>query len=530
MAILAVGTTAGALVLFGTAAGGEEGTYEVRAIFDNGGFLVTGEEVRVAGAKVGSISEVGVTNADEAATADGSPSPGKAVVVLSIDDPAFHDFRQDASCFIRPQSLLGEKFVECQPTEPRAAGTEAPPELEEVPDGEPGAGQRLLPLENNGKAVDIDLVNNIMREPYPDRFRLILNDLGAGLAARGDDLEAVIERSNPALQQTDEVLAILAKQNKELKTLARDGDQALQPLAAKRDSIGRFINAAATTAAATAERRADLEAQFQKLPGFLRELRLTMEELDDFNESSTPVLADLSDASEDLTRINVALGPFADAGTISLKSLGTAADAAGPDLVASQPVLKDIEALAKNAGPVATTLAKLLKSLRERGAYKSLTHVLYNLGGAINGYDSYGHFLRAVLPINNCVDYETVSHEAGCTSSFEAQPNKARVAPKGQRELALAKRSQKLGDEAGTGSGEAGSSSGAGIQLPFLDVEIPLPGEPEPDPEPEPTDPAPDPAPQPESAADSAAASKRSTQLLLDYLFGPQTSASGGKR
>ena len=212
-----------------------------------------------------------------------------------------------------------------------------------------------------------------MREPYPDRFRLILNDLGAGLAARGDDLEAVIERSNPALQQTDEVLAILAKQNKELKTLARDGDQALQPLAAKRDSIGRFINAAATTAAATAERRADLEAQFQKLPGFLRELRLTMEELDDFNESSTPVLSDLSDASEDLTRINVALGPFADAGTISLKSLGTAADAAGPDLVASQPVLKDIEALAKNAGPVAKTLAKPAQEPARARGYKSLT-------------------------------------------------------------------------------------------------------------------------------------------------------------
>ena len=138
VAILAVGTAAGALVLFGTAAGGEEGTYEVRAIFDNGGFLVTGEEVRVAGAKVGSISEVGVTNADEAATVDGSPSPGKAVVVLSIDDPAFQDFRQDASCFIRPQSLLGEKFVECQPTEPRAPGTEPPPELEESRMASPG--------------------------------------------------------------------------------------------------------------------------------------------------------------------------------------------------------------------------------------------------------------------------------------------------------------------------------------------------------------------------------------------------------
>ena len=84
-------------------------------------------------------------------------------MVLQIDDPAFQDFREDASCLIRPQSLIGEKFVECEPTEPRAPGTEPPPELEQIPDGEPGEGQYLLPLERNGKAVDLDLVNNIMR-------------------------------------------------------------------------------------------------------------------------------------------------------------------------------------------------------------------------------------------------------------------------------------------------------------------------------------------------------------------------------
>ncbi len=333
-AIFALGVTVVALALFGSAAGGEEGTYEVRAIFDNGGFLVVDEEVRIAGAKVGRISEVEVTGADEAVNADGSPEPGKAVVVLQIDDPAFQDFREDASCFIRPQSLLGEKFVECRLTEPRAAGTEPPPELEEIPEGEPGAGQHLLPLDNNGKAVDVDLINNIMREPYPDRFRLILNDLGASLAARGDDLDAVIRRANPALKRTDQVLAILRKQNKGLERLARDGDEVLQPLAAKREHIGNFINEAAVTASATAERRADLEAQFQKLPGFLRELRATMIELNDFNLASTPVLSDLSDAAPDLTRINTALGPFADAGTVSFKSLGKAAEEAGPDLVA----------------------------------------------------------------------------------------------------------------------------------------------------------------------------------------------------
>ena len=36
------------------------------------------------------------------------------------------------------------------------------------------ASIRFLPLEANGKSVDLDLVNNIMRRPYRERLRLIV--------------------------------------------------------------------------------------------------------------------------------------------------------------------------------------------------------------------------------------------------------------------------------------------------------------------------------------------------------------------
>ncbi len=232
LAAIAVAVIAAAAILLtGSAAGGEDDLYEVRAIFDSAGFLVEGEEVRVAGANVGVISDVTVTGNEEPALEDGEPDPGKAAVVLRIDDPAFQDFRADASCLIRPQSLIGEKFVECEPTQPRSADSPAPPALEPIGDDEIGAGQYLLPLERNGKAVDLDLLNNIMEEPYPDRFRLILNELGAGFAARGDELGEIIERANPALRETNEVLAILARQNRVLAQLASDSDAVIGALA-----------------------------------------------------------------------------------------------------------------------------------------------------------------------------------------------------------------------------------------------------------------------------------------------------------
>jgi ABC-type transporter Mla subunit MlaD len=102
--------------------------YRVRAIFDNAGFVIAGEDVKIAGVKVGKIVDLDVTE------------DFKAAVVLEITEPGYQDFRRDASCIVRPQSLIGERFVECKPTQPRSAGTPPPPELAEVD------GERLLPV------------------------------------------------------------------------------------------------------------------------------------------------------------------------------------------------------------------------------------------------------------------------------------------------------------------------------------------------------------------------------------------------
>jgi phospholipid/cholesterol/gamma-HCH transport system substrate-binding protein len=416
--ILALVTALAAILAGGAIAGDGDGDgYEVRAIFDNAAFLVPGEEVRIAGAKVGVVSEVDVTGEDEAAHADGSPDPGKAVVVLRIDDEGFQDFRSDASCLIRPQSLIGEKFVECQATQPRAAGSVAAPPLEQVPDGEPGEGQHFLPLEQNGKAVDLDLVNNIMREPYPDRFRLILNDLGAGLAARGEELAEIVERSNPALQQTNRVLAILARQNRALSRLSSDSDAVLSALARDRQSIVGFINNATIAGEATAERRTELEESFQKLPGFLEELRSTMTELEGFADSATPVFSDLGAAAPSLTRASRALGPFSSAGIRAFDTLGDAADEAGAPLVASDPVIRQVRNLARDSKRPTKDLARTFTTLRKTNGFDYLMQTLFGASAAVNAFDSFGHFVRALVPENNCFDY-TSRPQAGCNANF----------------------------------------------------------------------------------------------------------------
>jgi ABC-type transporter Mla subunit MlaD len=466
-----------ALVFFGQAAGGSDGGYEVRAIFDNGGFLVPGENVRVAGANVGSVDSVGVTKpgdwANRSCLTPGTPAsecdaPGKAVVVMKITNPGFENFLQDASCLIRPQSLLGEKYINCDPTQPRAPGAQAPPPLAVVPDGQPGAGQHFLPLENNGKEVDIDLVNNIMREPYADRFRLILNDLGAGLAARGKTLDAIIKRADPALRQTDRVLAELAAENKTLSRLAADSDTDLAGLARERQHITGFINNANTAGQATAEKSQALEAGLQKFPGAMRALRRTVTKLKDFSDKATPVFSEFRTGAPAIARATEALGPFAKAATPSLTSLGNAAAKSQEPLVKSTPIIRKIKKFADEAAPGAKSLTKLLASLRTTQGYKQFTKFLFNTTGGINGYDKFGHFLRATVILTSCAQTLAVT-EPFCNSHWGFNPasGKAKMST-AQQYQELLKRARK--GKAALASGQTGgtsptSSATAGVPL-----------------------------------------------------------------
>ena len=420
LATAAVAALAVPLFVVATAGGDDGGgPYEVRAIFDNGSFVVNDEDVRVAGANVGSVKSVDVSMPGEIVSLKGDPHavPGKAVVVLEITDAGFQDFRQDASCLIRPQSLIGERYVDCRPTEPRAPGSEPPPPLRQIEDGQPGEGQHLLPLENNGKTVDLDLVQNIQRLPYAERFRLILNDLGAAVAARGTDLKEIVRKANPALRETDEVLKILAEQNRQLAQLARDSDVILEPLARERTRLSGFIRGAGETASATAERSADLEQNLAKLPATLREVRLTMGDLGAFSDAARPVFKVLGDNAPAITRATVDLGPFSKATTVSLRSLGDAAEASGPNLRKADFIVRKLRALAFTAERPVTNLSRLTGSLREQGAFESLLRLIYNTAGSMNGFDRFGHFLRINILVSSCIQYQTFPL-SGCVANF----------------------------------------------------------------------------------------------------------------
>jgi ABC-type transporter Mla subunit MlaD len=372
--------------------------YYVRAIFDNASTLVTSEDVKIAGVPVGIVSEMDVTE------------DNKAAVTLRIDDEQFTPFKADAACTIRPQGLIGEKFVECEP-----GSTGAEP-LQTIEEGD-GEGERLLPVENNSSPVDLDLINNVMRLPYRERFAILLNELGTGLAGRGEELNEVIHRANPALRETDEVLAILANQNRVLERLARESDQALGPIARERERVADWIVQANRTGEATAERRTDIRLGINRLPEFLRELRLLMVDLEGLTDQGTPLLADLGDAAPALGRLIEGQGTLAQASRESFPSLGDALERGRPALLRARPLIRDLGRLGDELAPVSVDLDDLTQSLDATGAVERLNDFLYYLGLSTNGFDSLGHYLRAGLVTNVCSSY-ALEPATGCNANF----------------------------------------------------------------------------------------------------------------
>ncbi|HEY2478301.1 MAG TPA: MlaD family protein [Solirubrobacterales bacterium] len=445
-------------------AGGSSNGYVVRAIFDNGSFMVSGEQVRVAGANVGTIKSVSVSLPGEPTAEENGKLvdvPGKAVIAMEIADPTFQDFRKDASCLIRPQSLIGEKFVDCRPTLPRAPGEKPAPPLTKIPEGETGEGEYLLPLGSNQTSVDPDLINDINSLPYAQRFRLIFNELGAGLAGRGEDLEAAIKRANPTLRDVDKLFGQLTEQKNQLAQLAADSQEILEPLTREKEHVVGFLAHSGEAAEASSEHGAELEAALQKFPRFLVEFRQTMSNLKEFSDAGTPLLEDLGAAAPSLTDATRTLTPFSEATTVALKSLATAGEASGPIFAQADPVVKKASKLATTGVVPTRELAALFGSLKETKGWQRLTELIYNSTGAFNGFDKYGHYGRALVTLSNCLEYiPTAAGTSGCSSRFNgnnaAEPQEASASIAELLQLLEENRAKKSG---GTSAGTEGAGA-----------------------------------------------------------------------
>jgi virulence factor Mce-like protein len=383
-----------AAFVVGSAGADDARTYNIE--LDNAFGLVPGSEVRIAGVAAGTVQDFDVNERK------------KAVAEIEVSGP-LSTFYEDATCSSEPQSLIAEYFLDCQP------GNQG----EELEDG------GLIPVHSEEygdqtfTTVQQDLVQNTLREPFRQRFGLILNEFGTALAGNPDELNAAIRRGAPALRALDEALAILARQNRVITQLNVDSDVILARLVERRDDVVRFVQNANRTAAASAERRADLSRDFELLPGFLAELRPTLARLGETADQSTPLLADLQGAAGQLNRLTTTLPAFNAATKPSLEALGEAAVKGRRALREGRNEITALRRATPKAYTALDQTANFLVDLdnparaveRDRRAaaetgrpyptgytgFEGLINYFFGLTRATNQFDQVGHLLHFLL-------------------------------------------------------------------------------------------------------------------------------------
>jgi phospholipid/cholesterol/gamma-HCH transport system substrate-binding protein len=379
------------LLVAGCGAGGSSGDYRVDALFDNASFLIPGQDVRIAGANVGTVTDVRVT-------------PDHRARISMKLDRRFAPFKADADCFIAPQSLIGERFIQCAPG---TAG--AKPLPGDVP---------TVPVTNTHSPVDPDLIAATFRLPVRQRLAIILNELGAGVAGNGRNLNAVLRRANPAMEATQDVLRILARDRAVLGDLVDRSDVVIGELAKRRGRVADFIEQAAQVSQTAAARQGAISEGLRRLPETLDETRSSLRALTTLSQRSRPLLGDLRAAAPSLTRLVHDAPPLAKAARPALEHLASMSRTGTETLRDGAPVVKQLRDFARLGIPAGQLVAELNESLRNRGVVEGLQSFVYNIALSISRYDGTSHILPSYLVApGQCAVFATFT-VPGCDAHF----------------------------------------------------------------------------------------------------------------
>ncbi|HWF58548.1 MAG TPA: MlaD family protein [Candidatus Dormibacteraeota bacterium] len=138
--------------------------HELQITFPTADGLVAGSDVLESGSKIGSISDIEPTQSNS------------ALVTVQISD-AHWPLHRGITADIRPKSLLGEKYVDVHDGASNRPAIDTTAVLHET--------QQAVP-------VELDQFINSLDAPTRNAARVLLDDLGAGVAGRGQSLNEAI--------------------------------------------------------------------------------------------------------------------------------------------------------------------------------------------------------------------------------------------------------------------------------------------------------------------------------------------------
>jgi phospholipid/cholesterol/gamma-HCH transport system substrate-binding protein len=355
---------------------GGSGSYRVKAVFDNAGQLVPGNQVRVGGQPVGKIAEVEL---DDRAN---------AVVTLEVGDDVA-PLHRGTTATIRASSLSGiaNRYVSLKP---------GPNSNEKIADG----GQ--IGSDETSAPVDLDALFNSLDAKTRQGLRNVIRGYGDWYDTRGAEAGQATKYFAPFLTSGSALAQELTLDQAVLNRFLKDGAATVSAIAERRDDLEQLVSNTSTAMGAIADENVALERALELLPDTLRKanttfvnLRSTLDDLELLVQASKP-------ATKDLAPFFRALRPLVEDARPTVADLRDLISTPGPnndliDLTAQQPRLAQLTA---SVFPRAIRTLDRAQPVVEyaRGYTPDLTGWITKFAEAAGYYDANGHYAR-VMPV-----------------------------------------------------------------------------------------------------------------------------------
>ena len=290
----------------------EEKPFELKATFSTAQAVTPGQgqTVRVAGVRVGDISQVELEN-------------GRGVITMALDREYEDLVHTDATALLRPKTGLKDMFIELDP------GSADAPLAEE--------GWRL-PVQNSLPDINPDEIYSALDADTRDYLKLLVNGGGEGLEGRGRDLREVFRRFEPLNRDIARVTSQVELRRANLRRLVNSLQRLNTELAGRDDDLAQLVSASAQVFRAFASENQNVSEAVRRFPGALRQTTDTLGRVETFAEVLGPTAERLRPAVRAIDRANRAVRPFAREATPILR------ERIRPFVRDARPLVRDLRA------------------------------------------------------------------------------------------------------------------------------------------------------------------------------------------
>lgn len=378
----------GAGVLVALLMFGGDSSYRVKAVFENGGQLVKGNQVRVGGRAVGTIESIELNDR------------AQAEVEITVEDD-LAPLHQGTTATIRASSLSGlaNRYVSLDP------GPNDAPDIEEG---------GVLQADATSAPVDVDELFST----FDEKTRVGLQLFIQGQATQYDGRSAEAKRSlaylSPALSATSRLTRELVVDDEVFDRFVTDTSKVVGAIAERRGDLSSLVSNANTTAAAIGDESAALSDTLGLLPGTLRKANTTFVNLRAALDDVDLLVAESKPATRDLAPFFRRLRPLVEDARPTIRDLRTLIRTGGPnnDLIELTSKLPRLESLTSEVFPRAIRTLDRSQEFTDtlRQYTPDLVGTLTKLGQVTSFYDANGHYAR-VQPIFSPFQYDASSGE-----------------------------------------------------------------------------------------------------------------------